>query len=89
VTASFNTSTGAAISIWRDPGEPEVFHAGRLDDPAGEVQSCLAVDLFEVIADLGGLDLEDGIQAAEAMGIAARALMRLPVDREPSFREPN
>jgi hypothetical protein len=88
VAASFNASTGAAISIWRDPDEREVFHAHRLDDRS-DVQTCLAVDLFEVIAELAGLDLEDEIQAAEAMGMAARALLRTAADREPSFGEPH
>jgi len=38
---------------------------------------CLAVDLFEVIAELSGLDLEDRAEAAEAVALAEEARRRL------------
>lgn len=63
------TSTGATIDVWR---EQDLFHARRGDEE-GEPQSCWAVDLFEVIADLADLDLDDPAQAAEAMDLAGRA----------------
>jgi hypothetical protein len=67
------TSTGAKILIWR---EEEMFHA-RPASTAGDVQICLAIDLFEVIAELGGLDLEQDGQAAEAIALAEDAQRRL------------
>jgi hypothetical protein len=42
-----------------------------------EPQICLAVDLFEVIAELAGLDLEDASQSAEAVALADRAQREL------------
>jgi hypothetical protein len=59
--------------IWR---EDDLYHA-RLNDSAERSQVCLAVDLFEVIAELAGLDLERGDQAAEAMSLAEEAQKRL------------
>jgi hypothetical protein len=66
-------STAAKILIWR---EGELFHA-RLRDRADSTQVCLAVDLFEVIAELAGLDLERGQEAAEAMELAELARREL------------
>jgi hypothetical protein len=70
---TLRASTGAKILVWR---EDEFFHARRLD-AAFPAQACLAVDLFEVIAELTGLDLEQGAQAAEAMSLAEDAERRL------------
>jgi hypothetical protein len=66
-TYSFSTSTGARLEIWRHNG---LFCAQRqgADDP----EVCLGVDLFEVIAELGGLDLDDKHQAAEAQRLSRR-----------------
>ena len=66
-------STGARILVWR---HGDTFHARVVDDP-GEPEICLGVDLFEVLADLAGLDLEDGSQAAEAIQLSDRAQHRL------------
>ncbi len=62
-------STGAQVDVWC---EKKLFHARRAEE-AGEPQTCMAVDLFEVIAELARLDLEDRAQAAEAVGLAERA----------------
>lgn len=66
---TIGASTGARVDIWC---EQDLFFARRADQ-AGEPQTCMAVDLFEVIAELAQLDLEDGTQAAEAVGLAERA----------------
>ncbi|MGZ6576445.1 MAG: hypothetical protein ACXVHJ_36360 [Solirubrobacteraceae bacterium] len=66
-------STGARIDVWR---EADLFHARRADHVT-QPQTCLSVDLFEVIADLADLDLDDPTQAAEAIGLAAQAQRRL------------
>lgn len=70
---TLGTSTGAQIVVWR---EKDVFHARRIDRRE-EPQTCWAVDLFEVIAELAQLDLNDPAQAAEALRLAARAQRRL------------
>jgi hypothetical protein len=69
-------STGAKMHVWRQDGE---YHA-RLVDVADEPQVCLGVDLFEVLAELAGLDLEDGAQCAEAVTLADCARARLGGD---------
>jgi hypothetical protein len=66
-------STGARIDVWR---EVDLFHARRADHVA-KPQTCVSVDLFEVIAELAALDLDDPTQAAEAMSLAAQAQRRL------------
>lgn len=43
----------------------------------------MAVDLFEVIAEIAGLDLEVGEQAAEAMSLAEAAQRRLAASSAP------
>jgi hypothetical protein len=73
---TLTASTGAKILVWR---EDEMFYARRAET-AGEAQICLAIDLFEVIAELAGLDLEHGVQTAEAMRLSARAQRRLASD---------
>ena len=59
--------------MWRDQ---DVFCARRADD-ATEPEVCLPVDLFEVIAELGGLDLESELEAAEAVRLADDAMAQL------------
>jgi hypothetical protein len=70
---NLRASTGVDIVVWRDD---ETFHAQRADD-ASEPQICLGVDLFEVIADLADLDLDDTSHAAEAVSLADDAQRRL------------
>jgi hypothetical protein len=66
-------STGAAILVWREGDTYCARPAGRAIEP----QVCLAVDLFEVIAELAGLDLEHDGDAAEAVRLSADAQQRL------------
>jgi hypothetical protein len=80
---TLTASTGAKILVWR---EDVMFHARRAD-LAGEAQVCWAIDLFEVIAELAGLDLEEGPETAEAMRLAASAQRRL--GSGPAGRPPN
>ena len=66
-------STGASVVVWR---HDDIFHA-RLAGTVHEPESCVAEDLFEVLAELAGLDLDDSGQAAEAIELAERAQRRL------------
>ena len=66
-------STGARIEVWR---EGELFHA-RVAERAGQPEVCIGMDLFEVIADLAGLKLEDETESAEATRLASEAQQRL------------
>jgi hypothetical protein len=70
---TLGASTGARIAVWR---ERDLFYARRVDRKE-EPQTCWAVDLFEVIAELAQLDLDDPAEAAEALRLAARAQRRL------------
>ena len=73
---TLTASTGAKILVW---SEGDTFCARLADATEAEPEICLGIDLFEVIAELGGLDLEDGLQAAEALSLselAQRALAR-------------
>lgn len=70
---TLRASTGAKILVWR---EQDTFYARRAHG-AVEPQICLAVDLFEVIAELAGLNLEQGAQALEAIKLADDARRRL------------
>ena len=65
-------STGARIEVSR---EVDVFHARA--DHVAERQTCASVDLFEVIAELADLDLDDPTQATEAISLADQARHRL------------
>jgi hypothetical protein len=76
-------STGARIHVWRDD---DLFHAAR-EDVHGQPQICLGVDLFEVIAEMAGLDLEQRDQAKEATRLAAEAQRSLPHAPEPDEAE--
>jgi hypothetical protein len=70
---TLQASTGAKILVWETA---ELWHA-RPADCTSEAQVCLAVDLFEVIAELAGLDLEQREQAAEAIALAEHARSRV------------
>jgi len=70
---TLTASTGAKILVWH---EGDTFHVCPADR-AGEPEVCLGIDLFEVIADLTGLDLEEGSQAAEALELSDRAQRQL------------
>jgi hypothetical protein len=61
-------SNGVRLSVWRRDG---LFRVAREDEEA-EPQVCLGVDLFEVIAELAGLDLESADGAEEATKLADR-----------------
>jgi hypothetical protein len=67
------TTTGALIEVWRDDDLYYARPAGQAAPP----EVCVGMDLFEVIADLGGLDLEDEAESAEATGLAFEAQRRL------------
>jgi hypothetical protein len=66
-------TTEVPVVVWCNEG---MFYA-RQSDTVTEPQICLAVDLFEVIAELAGLDLEDASQSAEAVALADRAQREL------------
>ena len=73
MTVTLTTSTGAKILVWRERDTFAALRAGK----AEEAQVCLGIDLFEVIAELAGLDLDDGQQADEATRLAGEARHRL------------
>jgi hypothetical protein len=66
-------SNGAQIRVWR---EHELFYA-RAAGSAVDPQICLAMDLFEVIAELAGLNLEVKVQSAEAVRLSIEAQREL------------
>ena len=76
---TLRASTGAKILVWR---EEDVLHSRRAD-VADRTQICLAVDLFEVVAELAGLDLERREQAAEAIALADHAQHQLGLPSAP------
>jgi hypothetical protein len=67
MTVTVQASTGVQILVWRDGS---LFHARRAGT-VSEPQVCLALDLFEVIADLAGLDLERSNHSREAIELAS------------------
>lgn len=69
---TITASNGVGLVVWR---EHDTYFARRADE-ASEPQICLAVDLFEVIAELAELDLERQDQAAEALELANNAQSR-------------
>jgi hypothetical protein len=73
MTVTLTASTGAKILVWR---EQDMFAALR-PGASEEAQICLGIDLFEVIADLAGLDLGDEDQSEEATRLAVEAHQRL------------
>ena len=62
-------STEVKLEAWRH----EDLFCVRRADQVGAPQTCLRVDLFEVIAELAGLDLDDEGQATEAIHLAEQA----------------
>jgi hypothetical protein len=70
---TLKASTGARVVVWR---ERDSFCARQADETT-QPEVCLAVDLFEVLADLAGLDLERQDHAAEAVALAEEAQRRL------------
>ncbi|MDQ6605614.1 MAG: hypothetical protein M3Z06_03605 [Actinomycetota bacterium] len=70
---TLRASTGAKILVWLEHDSYHVRLADRSDDP----RICLEMDLFEVIAELARLDLEEGAQTVEAMRLAEDAERRL------------
>ncbi len=70
---NIQATTGAKILVWK---RGDLIHASS-DTEGKDPQVCLAVDLFEVIADLAGLDLDRKSQAAEAVALADQALAHL------------
>jgi hypothetical protein len=71
---TLRASNGAKILVWR---EGDIFSARRMEAPEEETQTCLGLDLFEIVAELADLDLEDGAQAAEAIELAGSAQRQL------------
>jgi hypothetical protein len=69
-------STGVNIEVWRSG---PLFHAKRADSK-NEPQVCIALDLFEVIAELAGLDLDRPIDAEEATRLSRVAQKQLSPD---------
>jgi len=70
---TFTASTGANILVWREKDMFAALRAGGSE----EAQICLGIDLFEVIAELAGLNLDDDEQADEATRLATEARQRL------------
>ena len=66
-------SSGIPIVVSRKDQE---FHARRAN-AVDDVQICLGVDLFEVIAELADLDLDSETGAAEATALAVEAQRQL------------
>jgi len=73
MTVTLTASTGAKILVWREKDMFAALRAGGSE----EAQICLGIDLFEVIADLAGLDLDDEDQSEEATQLAGDARQRL------------
>jgi len=83
MTVTFTASTGVKIIVWR---EKDMFAASRAG-AAEEAQICMGIDLFEVIAELAGLDLDEQRDAQEATRLGAEARRRL--SSPPSQRRPH
>lgn len=73
MTVTLTASTGAKILVWREKDMFAALRAGASE----EAQICLGIDLFEVIAELAGLDLDDSDHAEEATRLAEDARQRL------------
>lgn len=73
MTVTLTASTSAKILVWR---ERDMFAALRAGGDE-EAQICLGVDLFEVIAELAELNLDDEDQAEEATQLSEEARQRL------------
>ena len=82
MTVTLTASSGAKILVWREKDMFAALRAGGSE----EAQICLGIDLFEVIAELAGLDLDDEEQSDEATELASEARQRLssmPIHRRP------
>jgi hypothetical protein len=66
-------SNGAQVRVWR---EDDLYYA-RPAGSAVEPQICVAVDLFEVIAEIAGLNLEVKAESAEAVALSLEAQRQL------------
>ena len=73
MTVTLTSSTGAKILVWREKDMFAALRAGGSE----EAQICLGLDLFEVIAELAGLNLEVTAQSAEAVRLALEAQREL------------
>jgi hypothetical protein len=73
MTVIFTASTGVQILVWREKDMFAASRAGATED----AQICLGIDLFEVVAELAGLDLDDETQAEEATTLSDEARQRL------------
>ena len=73
MTVTLTASTGAKILVWREKDMFAALRAGGSE----EAQICLGIDLFEVIAELAGLDLDNEENSEEATRLAADARQRL------------
>ena len=71
--ATVRASNGAQIRVWR---EDDLYYA-RPAGSALEPQICVAVDLFEVIAELAGLNLEVRAESTEAVALSLEAQRQL------------
>ncbi len=74
MAVTVRASTGVEIAVWR---EGALFHAAHLAGTKREPQVCIALDLFEVIAELAGLNLEVPQHSREALELAASVQARL------------
>ncbi len=70
---TLKTSTDAKIVVWRNG---DLYCAMRIG-VATRPDECLAIDLFEVVAELAELDLERADHAAEAVELSETAQRRL------------
>jgi hypothetical protein len=73
MTVTLTASTGAKILVWREKDMFAALRAGGSE----EAQICLGIDLFEVIAVLADLDLDNEEDSEEATRLAADARQRL------------
>ena len=73
MTVTLTASTGAKILVWREKDMFAALRAGASE----ETQVCLGIDLFEVVAELAGLDLDDSEESDEATRLAEDARQRL------------
>jgi hypothetical protein len=68
-----SASNGAQIRVWR---ENDLYYA-RPAGSAVEPQICVGVDLFEVIAELAGLNLEVKAESTEAVVLSLEVQRQL------------
>lgn len=73
---TLRASNGAKILVWH---EGDLFHVRRADAPTEQSRASTGLELFEIIAELAELDLEDGAQAAKAIALSESAQRRLGV----------